>query len=153
MELKDAILSTLAEIEEEKKAEEVIDTIVYKNNNLETNESNKELKDDNNSKIQEKISTFKSPFSIEKESKEDEKNTEDKNIFVENIKSEQKNDDDNKDEQLFLENLRERLLVLFEGFQSPNNKNKTSAKIDLIINFLEYLLAMTDERLDKINRK
>lgn len=48
----------------------------------------------------------------------------------------------------FLQNVRERILVLFEGFQSPNNQN-IEAKIDLTLNFLEYLLASIDERLDK----
>jgi len=49
----------------------------------------------------------------------------------------------------FLQNLRERILVLFEGFQSPNNV-KIEAKVDLILNFLEYTLASIDERSDQI---
>ncbi|MBN2896365.1 MAG: hypothetical protein JXK05_10815 [Campylobacterales bacterium] len=53
------------------------------------------------------------------------------------------------DESRFLENLRERLLVLFEGFQSPNNKN-IEAKVDLTLNFLEYLLSTIDTRIEKI---
>lgn len=48
----------------------------------------------------------------------------------------------------FLVNLRERLLVLFEGLKSPKN-DKTDAKIDLILNFLEYLLANIEHKLDK----
>jgi hypothetical protein len=48
----------------------------------------------------------------------------------------------------FLQNVRERILVLFEGFQSPNNQN-IEAKIDLTLNFLEYLLAAIDEQLEK----
>jgi hypothetical protein len=51
------------------------------------------------------------------------------------------------DERAFCESLRERVLVLFEGFQSPNNKN-IEAKVDLTLNFLEYLLAVVDERLE-----
>ncbi len=53
------------------------------------------------------------------------------------------------DEQLWLESVRERLLVLFEGFQSPNNV-QIEAKIDLSLNFLEYLLANIDTRLERI---
>ena len=53
-------------------------------------------------------------------------------------------------EQQFYENIREKLLVIFEGFQAPNNKN-IEAKIDLTLNFLEYLLARIDERLEHIN--
>ncbi len=49
-------------------------------------------------------------------------------------------------EEIFLNNLRERVLVLFEGFKSPNNKN-IEAKVDLTLNFLEYLLATIDDRL------
>ncbi|MCF6173260.1 MAG: hypothetical protein L3J44_05690 [Campylobacteraceae bacterium] len=53
-------------------------------------------------------------------------------------------------EKQFYENIRERILVLFEGFQSPNNKN-IEAKVDLTLNFLEYLLATIDERLESLN--
>jgi len=51
----------------------------------------------------------------------------------------------------FYLSLRERILVLFEGFQSPNNKN-IEAKIDLTLNFLEYLLATIDEQLEHLDR-
>ncbi|MEA1919813.1 MAG: hypothetical protein U9N52_08245 [Campylobacterota bacterium] len=53
------------------------------------------------------------------------------------------------EEQRYLEGIRERLLVLFEGFQSPNN-TQIEAKVDLTLNFLEYLLATIDTRLDKL---
>lgn len=53
------------------------------------------------------------------------------------------------DEARMLEGIRERLLVLFEGFQSPNNK-QIEAKVDLTLNFLEYLLATIDNRLETI---
>ncbi len=52
-------------------------------------------------------------------------------------------------EKQFYENIRERILVLFEGFLSPNNKN-IEAKVDLTLNFLEYLLATIDERLENL---
>ena len=53
------------------------------------------------------------------------------------------------DEARMLEGIRERLLVLFEGFQSPNNK-QIEAKVDLTLNFFEYLLATLDNRLETI---
>jgi hypothetical protein len=53
------------------------------------------------------------------------------------------------DEVRMLEGIRERLLVLFEGFQSPNNVN-IEAKVDLTLNFFEYLLATIDNRLENI---
>lgn len=54
-----------------------------------------------------------------------------------------------EDEVRMLEGIRERLLVLFEGFQSPNNV-AIESKVDLTLNFLEYLLATIDSRLDAI---
>ncbi|MDD4883614.1 MAG: hypothetical protein PHF22_04065 [Sulfuricurvum sp.] len=54
-----------------------------------------------------------------------------------------------EDESRMLEGIRERLLVLFEGFQSPNNV-QIEAKVDLTLNFLEYLLATIDNRLETI---
>ncbi len=59
-------------------------------------------------------------------------------------------DNINSSEKEFYENIRERILVLFEGFQSPNNKN-IEAKVDLTLNFLEYMLATIDERLGSLN--
>jgi len=59
-------------------------------------------------------------------------------------------DNVNSSEKEFYENIRERILVLFEGFQSPNNKN-IEAKVDLTLNFLEYMLATIDERLGSLN--
>ena len=48
----------------------------------------------------------------------------------------------------FLENVKERLLVLFEGLQSPNTQN-LETKLDVTLNFLEYLLTKIDEELSK----
>ena len=53
------------------------------------------------------------------------------------------------EEERYLESIRERLLVLFEGFQSPNN-SQIEAKVDLTLNFLEYLLSTIEARLEKI---
>ena len=57
-----------------------------------------------------------------------------------------------EDEKHFCQSMRERILVLFEGFQSPNNKS-IEAKVDLTLNFLEYLLAVIDERLESLDKK
>jgi hypothetical protein len=56
------------------------------------------------------------------------------------------------DELQFLQNVRERLLVLFEGFQAPNNA-AVEAKVDLTLNFLEYLLAAIDTRINTMTTK
>ena len=58
----------------------------------------------------------------------------------------------NEDELLFLNSLRERMLVLFEGFQAPNN-NSLESKIDLTLNFLEYVLSTIDTRIEQIKGK
>ena len=49
----------------------------------------------------------------------------------------------------FLLNLREKLLVLFEGLQSPNIDN-LEKKLELTINFLEFALSQIDKKLNKI---
>lgn len=51
------------------------------------------------------------------------------------------------DELLFLNNMRDRILVLFEGLKLPNNQTN-EAKVDLILNFLEYLMVITKERIE-----
>ncbi len=78
-----------------------------------------------------------------------------KDLEVENLKANrdiEESEDYKSDEERFLKSLRERVLVLFEGFQAPNNRS-LEAKVDLTLNFLEYLLAVIDERLSKIEHK
>lgn len=69
---------------------------------------------------------------------------------IEKVEREEDGQTIDSSEKQFYENIREKLLVIFEGFQAPNNKNIES-KIDLTLNFLEYLLARIDERLKHIN--
>jgi hypothetical protein len=59
----------------------------------------------------------------------------------------EENKQSNIDKQ-YLKKLREKILVLFEGLQSPNTTN-LEKKLDLTINFLEYLLSDIDEKLSK----
>ncbi len=54
-------------------------------------------------------------------------------------------------ELIYLNSIRERLLVLFEGFQAPNNSN-IEAKVDMTLNFLEYTLATIDTRVQKLEK-
>jgi len=105
MELKDIVLSTLAEID----------------NDLPQDEDENTTEDKYETKIKDDIN---------------------KNHTVSHLNS--------KEEQ-FLKKLRERILVLFEGFKSPNTQN-IEAKIDLTLNFLEYLLATIDERLNEFKK-
>lgn len=113
MELKDVILSTLAELEDASSSIEQVKTI--------DDFSDKEALNSVQSEISNHLETPKMTNDI----------------------------DAGSDEVRMLEGIRERLLVLFEGFQSPNNV-QLEAKIDLTLNFLEYLLAMIDNRLDTL---
>ncbi|GHV03607.1 hypothetical protein AGMMS50229_03150 [Campylobacterota bacterium] len=52
----------------------------------------------------------------------------------------------------FLNDLRERILVLFEGFLSPNNR-AIESKVDLTLNFCEYTLALIEDRIQTLGGK
>lgn len=113
MELKDMILSTLAELEDVKPN---ID-----NYQINKNEFNLKIKEDLRVKEEVKIE-------IEPEEEQVLSN-----------------------EMMFLTSMRERLLVLFEGFQAPNNTN-IEAKVDMTLNFLEYVLVTIDSRVEELER-
>ena len=49
------------------------------------------------------------------------------------------------EEERFLDALQERILVLFEGLRSPKNRDIEN-KVEMILNFLEYVLAIIDEK-------
>ena len=51
-------------------------------------------------------------------------------------------------EDIFLKNLKERILVLFEGL-NDTKKEDLDARLELTINFLEFLLANIEDRLNK----
>ncbi len=129
--LKDVILSTLAEIQENVPQEK------EPVNNIQGNI--------------EKKSEEKTERSVTENFKEPRRSRE--NFFTEvTSKQESKVSSETENELLFLNSLRERMLVLFEGFQAPNNTS-LEAKIDLTLNFLEYVLSTVDERIDKIKGK
>lgn len=121
MELKDVILSTLAEMEDDKLQKE------------------------------ERQSTSKTAETLKPKIQKE------RNISVEEEKEVQKEEIDAEDgylhgnEMLFLRSMRERLLVLFEGFQAPNNTN-IEAKVDMTLNFLEYVLVSIDSRIDELEK-
>jgi hypothetical protein len=119
MELKDVILSTLAEIEELSTVSEPVEST-------------------------EVLKKKEKPFLAPKEEIiPQEPKSEIIQTVIETIHAVR------DDEARMLEGIRERLLVLFEGFQSPNNK-QIEAKVDLTLNFFEYLLATIDNRLETI---
>jgi len=130
VELKDVILSTLSEIGEDLKSskkEETDKKLASTQDLLRSTPVNRKV---------EESPSFKQDLSWQKSSGKDE-SLQDRSWIEEEYK--------------FLESLRERLLVLFEGFQSPNNRSVES-KIDLTLNFLEYLLVILDERIAKLKK-
>jgi len=116
MELKDVILSTLAEMEE--------------NSEVESNEEQRV----------EKVTTSEQFFQASKEIEE-----------IATVTHEVPKKSEFEGELMYLNSIRERLLVLFEGFQSPNNSN-IEAKVDMTLNFLEYTLATIDARVEKLEK-
>jgi len=52
-------------------------------------------------------------------------------------------------EEIFLKELWQKLLVLFEGLCSKETK-ELDKKLDLVINFLQYLLAKTQSRIEEL---
>lgn len=66
---------------------------------------------------------------------------EEESILIEDEQKESCNKD-------FLKQIKERLLVLFEGLQSPNTQN-LDVKLDVTLNFLEYLLVKIEEKLNE----
>jgi hypothetical protein len=109
MNLKDAILSTISEIQ-----------------------NHEEPKQEDPTKATEPFRINESPAKVQKSTPQEPASVETSDIM----------------EDQFLKDLRERILVLFEGFQSPNNAN-IEAKVDLTLNFLEHLLAKIDAKLEK----
>ena len=108
MELKDVILSTLAEMEESSEVETT---------KMEVAERQEEF-------FEEKIESQPQEIS---------------------------NGSEVESELIYLNSIRERLLVLFEGFQAPNNAN-IEAKVDMTLNFLEYTLATIDTRVQRLEK-
>lgn len=51
-------------------------------------------------------------------------------------------------EEFFLKNLRERILVLFEGLKNTKDEH-LEKRLDITITFLEFLLAKIEDRLKK----
>lgn len=120
MELKDVILSTLAEMETDDSSKQAVD--------FEVKETIKPIIRKNDNKPEE-------------EQKEDVKAEKPQQDTGSTIESELK----------YLNSIRERLLVLFEGFQAPNNKD-IEAKVDMTLNFLEYTLATIDNRVERLKK-
>ena len=122
MELKDVILSTLAEMEDNETTKEILTNTVNKKEEI------------------------KKPEKVKKSDEQKPIENQTSQVAQETTTSL------SESELTYLNSLRERLLVLFEGFQAPNNTN-LEAKIDLTLNFLEYVLSSIDNRIQKLEKQ
>ncbi len=149
MDIKDLVLSSLHELElgveeEAKKNKKIeIEKIEKTKNNEKSLKKDNSEKNNNRIEIEEDIKITKNGKIIELKEKIIENDNGE--LELDSVESIQQNLNDEKE---FLLSLRERLLVLFEGLKSSNNK-KVEAKVDLILNFFEYLLATIEDKLEK----
>jgi len=122
MELKDVILSTLAEMEDPVEIEKPYQSIKEKQVKVET---------DLDLPFKDKIDAIETVMSQ-----------------VSDVTSYKITET----EFVYLTSIKERLLVLFEGFQSPNNIH-IETKIDMTLNFLEYILSTIEVRLNSLKKE
>lgn len=132
MELKEAILQTLAEIDSSDSTFKELDSKETQEPKLERDALLDILPSDNPSH---ESTNIQNPYERKIE-KLDFKNAEELKMLLTKSYLE---------EERFLNALQERILVLFEGLQSPNNRN-IETKVDMILNFLEFTLAIIDEK-------
>ncbi|GAA8475901.1 hypothetical protein HpNP83_09370 [Helicobacter pylori] len=150
MELKNIISETLNEIE--KMAQTIDDGVVQKTpsffktppylqnaKNAETPPmSNTEPKNAAKIETQEKIT--------------EEKEEEAKEIITEEIAQETPTQAPIPNERVFLKNLLERTLVLFQGMQALEEK-EAMKRLDLVARFLQYQLSVLEKRLESLERE
>ncbi|MDY0232489.1 MAG: hypothetical protein RBS11_00535 [Sulfurimonas sp.] len=129
MELKDVILSTLAEMEDNETTKKVLNSSI-------------EVKKVQSEDMPKRHTLSATPMIKEK-----------KEQVSQEIEEEKDEDDSSsiESEESFLNSLKERMLVLFEGFQAPNNTS-IDAKVDMTLNFLEYVLANIDLRKEELKK-
>ncbi|MGM0622909.1 MAG: CiaD-like domain-containing protein [Campylobacterota bacterium] len=153
MELKDVILSTLDEIEKDSKKDDL-----NLKKHIESYKQNAPIATGGSNSNEDVAQDLELPPFLRNQEEKASIEQKDENSFKdEESKDTPKQEDtsigkDHTQEIKYLETMREKLLVLFEGFQSPNNNN-IEAKLDLTVNFLEYILSTLDERLDKLKKE
>lgn len=142
-EMKDVILATLAEIENDINETENKKSAIDENLTLDIQDSPFDK-----TKIESKTKTTDvSKWKIEEQNAQESINQE-KELASILYKLEENTDDEDE----FLSGMRERLLVLFEGLKSLSNQ-RVEKKLNLTIGYLEYTLAIIDERLENKQNK
>ncbi|MGL2567654.1 CiaD-like domain-containing protein [Helicobacter pylori] len=98
----------------------------------------------------------KNAAKIETQEKITEENTEEKEeaqeIITEEIAQENPTQVPISNERVFLKNLLERTLVLFQGMQALEEKDALK-RLDLVARFLQYQLSVLEKRLESLERE
>lgn len=156
MNLEDLAKKTISEvntqIQEQKRQKELLDKQKHEEDfeplQILDEEELENKQDLQNEKLKEQDSTEKEVLQkqIEKEVSlaklEEELENKSQKIVVEEL------DDKATIEDIFLKKIKERILVLFEGLNSTK-KDELQARLELTINFLEFLLANIEDKLKK----
>ncbi len=155
MELKNIISETLNEIEKMaktiddgfntvQKTPSFFKTPPYLQNTPNPKNANTPLEPKNVAKIetQEKIT----------EENTEEKEEEAKEIITEEITPKNPTQALISNERIFLKNLLERTLVLFQGMQALEEK-EAMKRLDLVVRFLQYQLSALEKRLESLERE
>ncbi|MCQ2655571.1 hypothetical protein JT137_00310 [Helicobacter pylori] len=96
---------------------------------------------------------LKSAAKIETQEKiTEEKEEEAPEIITEEITQENPTQVLISNERVFLKNLLERTLVLFQGMQALEEKDALK-RLDLVVRFLQYQLSMLEKRLESLERE
>ncbi|WRA74473.1 hypothetical protein FE347_01045 [Helicobacter pylori] len=94
----------------------------------------------------------KNAAKIETQEKITEEKEEAKEIITEEITQENPTQAPVSNERVFLKNLLERTLVLFQGMQALEEK-EAMKRLDLVARFLQYQLSVLEKRLESLERE
>ncbi|WP_181356138.1 CiaD-like domain-containing protein [Helicobacter pylori] len=94
----------------------------------------------------------KNATKIETQEKITEEKEEAQEIITEEITQENPTQAPISNERVFLKNLLERTLVLFQGMQALNEKEALK-RLDLVARFLQYQLSALEKRLESLERE
>ncbi|WP_305870736.1 CiaD-like domain-containing protein [Helicobacter pylori] len=159
MELKNIISETLNEIEKmaktiddgfntAQKTPSFFKTPPYLQNTPNPKNANAPLEPKNAAKNATKIETQEKITEENTEEKEEEA----KEIITEEITPKNPTQALISNERIFLKNLLERTLVLFQGMQALEEK-EAMKRLDLVARFLQYQLSVLEKRLESLERE
>lgn len=114
----------------------------------ELNEATKDLQEDVSEPEELAFNPYEQEFKLSSDKEDEEQNE----LFAtsaepQNIELKDK-EELSFNNEFFLKNIKERILVLFEGLKATKKENLED-RLDLTINFLEFLLANIEDRLKK----